>query len=273
MRNIVQLLDLNRSPGLIGLEVEIEGSCLPTVSHSPWWRREEDHSLRGAENAEYVLKRPVEKKDLLIALLDLYSALEKTGASWHSTGRAGTHVHINCQTLTPSQLLSYIAFFIAVEEVFIEFSGEVRKGNHFCLSSYDAEGTYKAVCDLAAGLYEGERSFFVTLLNYGTDRYRYSCVNLRALVTYGSLEFRSLPSPISLEKLRAATEFLTTLQEIAIEHGALTKETLPFEKVEEVVMKYLQPHLEDEAFDIRAALLKGWERASLIQNISIYGGT
>jgi hypothetical protein len=61
--NIAYLLGLKEKAfqkGEVGIEIEVEGKNLPGVSHEPPpspWVYKADHSLRGEENGEYVLKK------------------------------------------------------------------------------------------------------------------------------------------------------------------------------------------------------------------------
>lgn len=272
MTTIRDLMGFDNEPGLVGLEIEVEGRNLPLGRFLKTWRREEDNSLRGPETGEYVLRRPIPLEKVTSTLLELYGAMERSEMIWSDTGRSGTHVHINCQDLTLAQTVLFATYFIQMEEVFLKFSGEGREGNHFCLGTDAAEGVFRLLIELLTCL-EGDagqlRNFLADVA--GDSRYRYAAMNLTALRKYGSIEFRSLPSPITLEKLHSAVLFLTSLRSLAVENGSLKKGELPSDQLDKLARQHLLPHIDCEGFDYEGALRSGWERASLLQNISIYG--
>lgn len=192
--------------GCYGVEIEVEGSALPTeLSHL--WRVTRDGSLRG-EAYEYVFSSPLNREDAKKALSQLYRKLAK--ARWDDTGRAGVHVHMNVRDLDLRELLSFICLYLVFEEVLLDFCGEDRKGNLFCLQSDDAEYLMIKLKD-----------FFETL-SFGTlstDALRYSSLNLTALKKYGSLEFRSLPSPVTEERLNIWIDLLTMIRNKAVNYA------------------------------------------------------
>lgn len=193
-----------RTDGDVGIEIEVEGINIPFAKK--WWRNEEDGSLRGPENREFVLAKPLslgQCKEALDYLDQLYVDNESVV---HDTVRAGVHVHINCQRLTLIQLYNYITLYVVLEELLVRWCGEYREGNLFCLRTGDAEFFLKRVAQ-AAQLQRFD------LLHH--DDLRYCSINVKALGQYGSLEFRSMRGTRDLSLIYKWAEMLLNLREAA----------------------------------------------------------
>ena len=174
---------LKKTDGEIGIEVEIEGTGVQNINVTGW-NTVGDGSLRG-EAAEFVLRRPVAFKKAPEYLFRLHKALEGQ-VNIVDSDRCGVHIHINCQELNFKQTLNFIILFLIFEQMLVNYCGEAREGNLFCLRSSDAEAIIVAL-NRAAAL-----NSFSKMQN---NNYRYAAINLYALSKYGSLEFRSLSTP------------------------------------------------------------------------------
>ena len=175
-------------PGEVGIEVEVEGRNLPDRFQGivPW-QIVGDGSLRG-ENREFVLKKPVKRGAWEKALNVLRNQLEKNESRVDFSHRCGVHVHINCQGLEVRDVISFITTYLCFEESLVRWCGDERVGNLFCLRASDAPGLIGWVNRLKET--GSIRSVY-------TDRVRYGSVNLKALATYGSLEFRAMRSDLT----------------------------------------------------------------------------
>ena len=58
--NLGVMLNKRPTKGLVGIEIEVEGSKLPKETEFGPWTYHQDGSLRGEDNAEYVLSSPIE---------------------------------------------------------------------------------------------------------------------------------------------------------------------------------------------------------------------
>jgi len=171
---------LPHKPGDVGIEIEVEGknihSCLG-------WDRVNEGSLRGKEAIEYRLPEPVPYNEVYDVLKDLYDKMIRKETILFNSDRTSVHVHINVMDMNVVHCFNFIFLYIIFEDILLKYSGEEREGNLFCLSTKDAEGllfTLKRVAETQQ----------FSKLN-GED-IRYSSLNLQAIPTYGSLEFRSL---------------------------------------------------------------------------------
>ncbi len=195
--------------GEVGIEIELEGHPLPTgvtgkiPKEKRYWVVTPDGSLRG-EAAEYVLARPVDRKDVKAALDQLAHNLE--GVELEDSGRAGVHVHINVRDLTMVQMFTFVLLYLVFERVLVRFCGEQRQGNLFCLRVEDAEY-------LSYALHRAIKTRGYSHLS--SDELRYASINLTALSKYGSLEFRAMRSPVAHEVIEQWVELLLALKDSA----------------------------------------------------------
>lgn len=189
----------------IGMEIELEGCNLPVAENfNNYWRVAGDGSLRG-ENAEYVNTRPVARDRVGSALLYLYKRLEHSEIV--DSGRAGIHVHINCQYMTVTQVYNFICLYLLFEDMLVDYCGESRKGNHHCLRVKDAEY-----------LIEYLRGIIVNRdwESFHSNAIRYASINVAALHKFGSLEFRAMRSPVEQEVIETWVGILLNLKDYAI---------------------------------------------------------
>lgn len=210
MKNVMSVFGIPaelKVAGDVGVEIEVEGRNLPPGNR--YWRRDHDGSLRGAENAEYVLKQPLTLPQLKIALKSLAIDYKTCKSTIDDSVRAGVHVHVNVQDLTITQLYNYITLYLVFEELLTKYCGSTREGNLFCLRACDAEWLIQAL------QYAAQSRRFRTLV---TDDLRYAAINVKALGTYGSLEFRAMRSTKDFDVIQTWAEVLVLLREKAKEY-------------------------------------------------------
>lgn len=206
MKTVRDLVDVDTKVGDIGIEIEIEANNLPEGSAvNKYWRREVDNSLRG-ESAEYVFRNPLKVNNLEKAFGELEDAFKKHNTTTRSTYRAGVHVHVNVQELTARQLITFIASYLLLEEVFLSFCEKSRSGNHFCLRASDAGYILDR---LTAAISEQK------LQALQTDDIRYASINFTSLFRYGSVEFRALESTTDFKRIELWASALNQLKVFA----------------------------------------------------------
>lgn len=189
--------------GDVGIEVEVEGHNLPVTQK--YWKMEEDGSLRG-ESKEYVLEKPSTLAQARLALKYLGVMYNKHESVVHDSVRAGVHVHINVQKLNIIELYNFMTVYIILEDLLTKYCGESREGNMFCLRTGDAEYLLHQLIEVAGN------KRFKTLV---TDDLRYASMNVKALGTYGSLEFRAMRGTRDLDAIYVWAEMLLGLREVA----------------------------------------------------------
>lgn len=193
--NVGTMLGRKEKKGDIGIEIEVEGVNLPKTQGggNPFgaylptlipkgWSYHHDGSLRGQENAEYVLSEPVkfnEVPGMINALWDMFSKAE---SKLDVSNRTSVHVHLNMQRFFLNRLAAFTGLYFSVEEVLTQWAGEHRIGNLFCLRAKDAPSIVTKLKQFIRT--DGGVRF--------TDGFHYSGLNAQALEKFGSMEVRSL---------------------------------------------------------------------------------
>lgn len=190
--------------GDLGIEVEIEGANLPRAVKG--WVRTQDGSLKG-ESAEYVLQKPLNKKEAFEALDLLAKAYQESGTRSPGSIRESVHIHVNVQDFTIHQLYNFITCYLILEEILISYCGQHREGNLFCLRASDAKFLLVALKALTRA-----RNF----RGFATDDLRYASMNLAAIPKYGSLEFRSMRGTTNFEEIKTWINLLLQVKEYAL---------------------------------------------------------
>jgi len=176
----------NQPKGEIGIEIELEGENLFLKGLGGLWNITHDGSLRGAENSELVLKQPILRSNIRQVLGHLDRHFTEENTIIKPSVRTGVHIHVNVQEMTIEQVFIFQLIWLLFEIPMVNYCGEDRAGNLFCLRSSDAE-------IIIEKLQEAVVSNDLRVLY--TDELRYSAMNPKALCEYGSLEFRCLKTP------------------------------------------------------------------------------
>jgi hypothetical protein len=260
MKKIVDLLGVKPQEGDVGVEIEVEGVDLPVDIRG--WAAVHDGSLRG-ESLEYVLKRPVPIKDLPEPLDRISKAYKACGSKVRDSFRAGVHVHVNVQQLTHNQVFNFICLYLIMEELLVDWCGDSRVGNHFCLRGQDAEWL---ITKLEAAATAG------TIVGFFTDDVRYSSINPVALGKYGSLEFRAMRSTRDMNLIVEWAELLVELRSAAqrYDNPKQIVEALSAHTPERFLLDNLGVHanLFLDSPDLHGIIYRG---VRLIQNVAFFG--
>ena len=210
---------LKPTKGSVGIEVEVEGNKFPkppgmesthkAVPMEGWefWHYVKDGSLRGDDNAEYVLGKPIEFDQVPDAISELTAKLEEFGSKLDDSNRTSVHVHLNCQSFHMNRLTSFIALYLCFEEVLTEWCGDHRVGNLFCLRGKDAPGALTKIKRFI-------QSDGTTELN---DNLHYAGLNTNALTKFGSLEIRTLRGPTDFSIIQDWVNILERLYNLSAE--------------------------------------------------------
>ena len=184
-----------------GIEVEME------VNH--WhgrrvagWSAHHDDSLRG-ESIEMV-SQPIKWEDSIHVLDNLHNSIVRNDVEIKNSFRAGVHVHVNMLNKTLIDVAKLAQTYAILEDTLINYCGNNRKSNLFCLRFVDAEA---AVDKLCLSLKDGDISYL------NTDAIRYSSLNLRALLVHGTVEFRSLQTPTDLREINTWVNLIRRMVE------------------------------------------------------------
>ncbi|AFE86175.1 putative amidoligase [Salinivibrio phage CW02] len=191
----------------VGVEVEVEhrdpfGPLPNNISRI--WEVTGDGSLR-QNGAEYVMRSPKTIENAVKATRVLLREVKKNNEIIDN-GRGGVHVHINVGDLTNKQLVNYIAIVHCLDDILTYNCGEYRRGNLFCLRMRQATN----VVDMVERFVETE-----SVRVFNTDSIRYASVNLKAIATYGSIEFRAMRSDGDEDNLEIWMRTLLHLKQVA----------------------------------------------------------
>lgn len=184
---IVNLIGLSPKVGDIGIEIEVEGNKFPKDSETSLiplaWKYTHDGSLRGEDNAEYVLKKPLKFEQVPDALNKLWSMFNDYGSVLSESNRTSVHVHLNVQNFHLNRLCSFVAMYFAMEDLLTAWCGDHRVGNLFCLRATDAPAIVRRMKDF----------FQCDGIGYQfSSGMHYAGLNPSAIHKFGSIEIRSL---------------------------------------------------------------------------------
>ena len=192
----------------IGLEIECEGNSFKKEGLPAPWTFHVDHSLRGQDNAEYVLAKPIAFNRVPEALDILWSMFEQHGTVLADSNRTSVHVHLNVQDWYLNRLTSFLAMYFCVEELLTAWCGEHRVGNLFCLRAKDAPAIVSHL-----------RHFIRTNGKHQIpESFHYAGLNAQALFKYGSVEIRTLRGPTNKQVILDWVSMLERLYTLAAEY-------------------------------------------------------
>ncbi len=243
--------------GEVGLEIEVEGSNLPQVIKS-YWRKDKDGSLRGDENAEYILKQPCSRKSVKKFMSYLNTCFKKHKAHIELSERTSVHVHLNVRDWPLFKCYNLILLYFLIEDLLGKLVGETRIGNLFCLGCRDAEYILDVLEEFAR-----YRKF-----NPNPNQLRYSAVNICALTKFNSLEFRSLKGTTDPDIIQGWVTLLLALKDAAAKLPYPTDIVTEFSKrgpqgfIEYILPKHYQLFVDHPKFQQSL-----WEGLRLIQPI------
>ena len=205
--------------GKVGLEIEVEGNGFPKSYDEeeegcddaelipPQWRYTHDGSLRGFDNAEYVLTRPLEFEDVPKAIDDLWVMFKNYGSKLDESNRTSVHVHLNVQDFRLNRLCAFAGLWFCVEDLLVRWCGDHRVGNMFCLRASDAPVIVSKLRKLVT---HGDIRGITN-----DDGLHYAGFNTQALSKFGSIEIRTLRGATDPEVIKTWVSLLQRIYDIS----------------------------------------------------------
>lgn len=216
---LMYMMRLAETKGDVGLEIEVEGNKFPKHAYEGYdaidahlipkaWTYHRDGSLRGQDNAEYVLKKPLDFNKTEKAVTDLWSMFSDYGTVLEESNRTSVHVHLNVQQFHLNRLCSFMCLYFSVEELLTQWCGEHRVGNLFCLRAKDAPGIISEL-----------KKFFQNNASYKfKNGMHYAGLNALALQKFGSIEVRSLRGCHNPEEIIQWLQILKRIYDLSEEY-------------------------------------------------------
>ena len=186
----------------IGVEVEVEGmDRIPSING---WRSTRDGSLRGG-GVEYVFRGPIGG----LSACNRLQALEATLSEYQPvfSMRTSVHVHVDSRDLTWAQVCDLVILYAIVEPYLFAICGSERADNIYAMSLYRGQHQVSQLCDIIRLGHRSVDSMWT----------KYTALNLTALETFGSLEFRGHKGTCSKPVLVNWINHLLALKEFTVD--------------------------------------------------------
>jgi hypothetical protein len=187
--------------GTFGLEIETQAKAAYDPRSYSFWNVHRDDSLRGPGPFEYILKAPLDWGDQLDAALDEFKEktaelkwMDKPTEQWTTS----VHVHINMQNENLLTFGNFLTTYALTENLLVEFAGENRQSNLFCLALKDAESNFHTMQNLITA-FRDKRYHHLEL---SQQENKYAGLNLASLWQMGSLECRLMRGTTDIDLIR-----------------------------------------------------------------------
>lgn len=203
----------------VGIEIEVE-NCggfaaydYPGMEH---WGIDRDASLRGDSAYEFKTEFPMTCFDSLKALSSFFSMVSSIREAYpkrfHFSERTSIHVHVDVRDLTEDEVKSVAKLYMIFEKSLFDFAGRARYHNIFCIPLSES-----------SLLSDDRQQPKVWWAKWD----KYCALNLKTVLTFGSVEFRAMAGNDNEELISAWVLMLASL----VEYCAQT----PSEKVDEII--------------------------------------
>jgi hypothetical protein len=188
----------------VGIEIELENAHhYPKVSG---WATKQDGSLRN-NGIEFVFKTPA-GGHLIKRRLETIRNYIQSSANFETNQRCSVHVHVDVRDLEWEELCNFILAYIVAEPFLFQVCGKERAENIYSLALY--KGTHQ-IDRIAMFLNRGIESTQYLF------RTKYTAFNLKAMISFGSIEFRGHRGTTDMSEIQYWTNLLLQLKEFSKE--------------------------------------------------------
>jgi hypothetical protein len=203
VQTIAEIHGHRRRTDGVGIEVEVESLTPLPADIGGVWLTKTDESLRNY-HYEYVCRQPIKVgPDKIKHIRCLTDKLNVPGAKLDMSHRTSVHVHRNVQHFTPVEVWTTIIAYWMIEDALINFCGNSRRGNLFCLPLSSCEGVLsRCNVDLGSGTPFGY---------FPAHACKYGGQNLATIAALGSIEYRTMrgtTDPYLIDKWSSALWYL-----------------------------------------------------------------
>ncbi len=171
-------------PGIIGVEVEVEGYPDSFSRKDSLWKTVKDHSLK-YYGTEFV-SVPMQGRVIDHGLQKLEYWLSKKTGSIKMSHRCSVHIHINVSNLPMYKLQELMALYIKLEPYFYKQVDSLRYNSPFCIPNSEV------------GLLASNMVHNKYIINHS----KYLALAFNRLHDYGTVELRSLQGTTDIVKIR-----------------------------------------------------------------------
>jgi hypothetical protein len=199
---------------LVGVELELEKLAYDSSRGRPpdLWKEVSDGSLRDG-GVEYVFREPLYGTGITDALMDMDLYLQHLHAA--ASYRTSVHVHINVSDMDVDQFLTLITLYLIFEHAFVKYHSSKREDNIFCVPFYKAPGALAQLVNIFDLTRNGLESH--SMVRNVFERFeKYHALNLGAVLTHGSLEFRHMPGTCDMNKVLEWIRIIQYLKKAAL---------------------------------------------------------
>lgn len=204
----------------IGIEVELERAQRATNPESTGWQVKPDHSLR--DGLEFTTDGGLVGKELSTAIEKLcaYAMAHKLS---EGLPRASIHIHMDVTDLNGKhdrELLNFMGCCILCEHLLFGFAGDWRAYTGYCDPLNFSKDDYKALSVILTRWGEMTpqtiREYWRGAPNDGQYLSKYQAVNLLPMQTFGTIEFRHLPTTFDPARIKLWINLLLCIKRWAI---------------------------------------------------------
>jgi hypothetical protein len=174
----------------IGIEVEVENVTQSYQKIPFYWSSTQDNSLKvkGTE----LISSPIGGHNIDYAIHELERTLKEIAPNALWSHRTSIHVHCNISDLSRAKLELLIAYYALLEPLYFSFVAPHRHGNSFCYPLVD-------VLPANARKYIGDANI------------KYCALNIGAVGTHSTVEFRHLEGTGDMTKIRRWIQLVVKL--------------------------------------------------------------
>lgn len=199
---------------LMGVEVELENVANPRQGlDSRLWSVQREGSLRGEYPVEFCFAQPLCGTAILKALQNLEEVCTRSNEPSPSE-RTSVHIHVDVRDMDIEEVMRFIMIYLLFERTLVRYHGDVREENIFCLPYYKAPGTLVSALGWLRST--GIRHASAAAIRNSFRRFsKYSGLNLSALFSHGSIEFRHMAGTWSSEAIYNWIHIVQSLKKAA----------------------------------------------------------
>lgn len=207
----------------LGIEIEVEGvnrrslaqQAPAIVQHYFDWH--DDNSLHD-NGQEFTYKSPMFGEDVTESLRSICKFGNEQ--NWRISTRCGIHVHMDARDLTRHQLLGLLVYYVIFEPAIFAWVGNDRHANNFCVPWFKYEGSLHDAINILDYMRLSATSGGVSprdIIQLCERYHKYAALNLKALATYGSIEFRHLQTTLDYDQILIWVNILLGIKRAAMD--------------------------------------------------------